>query len=84
MCPVRPPSVRRRWWRTIGEKVEGSTPLFAFKVRHRAGMTIAHQIAHFSSPFYGVDPSTVIPAGRPSSRQEAASGKAVDHKWPSG
>ena len=37
----------------MGEKVEGETPLVAFKVRHRAGMTIAHQIAHFSSPFRG-------------------------------
>ena len=43
-----PPSVWRRWWHTIGEKVKGAT-LFAFKVRHRAGMTIAH----FSSLFRG-------------------------------
>ena len=47
LCPVRPPSVRRRWWHTKGEKVEGATPLFAFKVRHRAGMTIAHFSSHF-------------------------------------
>ena len=45
--------------------MEGETPLFTFKVRHRAGMTIAHQIAHFSSLFgRGVAPCTVIPAGR--------------------
>ena len=35
-------------------EVEGATPLvLPFKVRDRAGMTIAQQIAHFSSPFRG-------------------------------
>ena len=53
LCPARPPSVRRRWWRTKGGKVEGATPFLPFKVRHRAGMTIAQQIAHFSSSFRG-------------------------------
>ena len=68
LCPARPLSVQRRWRRTIGEKVEGATPFLPFKVRHRTGMTIAHQIAHFFIPFSGVSPSTVIPAGRLSSR----------------
>ena len=38
----------------------GAPPFLPFIVRHRAGMTIAH----FSSPFRGGSPSTVIPAGR--------------------
>ena len=34
-----------------GGEVEGATPFLPFKVRHRAGMTIAQQIAHFFAPF---------------------------------
>ena len=34
-----------------GGKWRERPPFLPFKVRHRAGMTIAHQIAHFSSPF---------------------------------
>ena len=47
-CPPSPGATARR---TRGGLVEGATPFLPFKVRHRAGMTIAHQIAHFSSPF---------------------------------
>ena len=36
-----------------GSFCRGSDPLLPFKVRHRAGMTIAQQIVHFSSPFRG-------------------------------
>ena len=36
-----------------GGEVEGATPFLPLLMGHRAGMTIAHQIAHFSSPSGG-------------------------------
>ena len=36
-----------------GRKWRERPPFLPLLVRHRAGMTIAHQIAHFSSPFRG-------------------------------
>ena len=58
-----------------GRKWRERPPFLPLLVRHQAGMTIAHQIAHFSSPFRGVrslhsDPcgKAVRPARKPTAK----------------
>ena len=65
---VSPPRPARRGAAREGEEVEGATPPFWPLVRHRAGGGGAPLWSHHLPSPAGVAPSTVIPAGRKSSR----------------
>ena len=70
-----------------GRKWRERPPFLPLLVRHRAGMTIAHQIVHFSSPFPGGRSlhRSLIPAGRLSGRPGSRlTRKTADHKCPTG
>ena len=62
---VSPPRPARR---TGGKKVEGATPRFLALGAPREGGKVARPLATVPLPSVGVAPSTVIPAGRRSSR----------------
>ena len=65
---VSPPRPARRGAAREGGEVEGATPPFWPLVRHRAGGGGAPLWSHHLPSPAGVAPSTLIPAGRPSSR----------------
>ena len=68
-----PPRTARRGAAREGEEVEGATPPFSALVRHRGGVSGPPFGPPLTPPLGGVAPSTVIPAGRLSSRPSGAS-----------